>query len=111
MFGSDKKKIFSEKRKDTERSLISETVSIDGAVNSSGSIDIAGLIKGPVISQEVVIKDTGSISGQVEADRVEVHGHLDRKISAKNVVVGQTGVVKGDIEFGENLRTEEGADI
>ena len=58
MFGSDKKKIFSEKRKDTERSLISETVSIDGTVNSSGSIDIAGLIKGPVNSHEVVIKDT-----------------------------------------------------
>ena len=111
MFGSAKKQIFSEKRKDTERSLISETVSIDGAVNSSGAIDNAGLIKGPVISQEVVIKDTGSISGQVEADRVEVHGHLDGKISAQNVVVGQTGVVKGDIEFGENLRTEEGADI
>ena len=62
MFGSDKNKLFKE-RKDTERSLISETVSIDGTVNSSGAIDIAGLIKGPVYSKEVVIKDTGSISG------------------------------------------------
>ena len=111
MFGSDKKKIFSEKRKDTERSLISETVSIDGTVNSSGSIDIAGLIKGPVNSHEVVIKDTGSISGQVEAERVEIYGHLDGKISAENVVIGSTGVVKGDIEFSQNLRTEDGADI
>jgi len=110
MFGSTKNKIFTE-RKDTERSLISETVSIDGTVNSSGAIDIAGLIKGPVISSEVVIKDTGSISGTVEADRVEVHGHLDGKISASNVVIGSTGVVKGDIEFSNNLRTEDGADI
>ena len=39
MFGSKKDKIFSE-RQDTERSLISETVSIDGTVNSSGAIDI-----------------------------------------------------------------------
>ena len=105
MFG-DKKSL-----KDSERSLISETVSIDGTVNSSGAIDIDGLIKGPVISSEVVIKDTGSISGQVEADRVEVHGHLDGKISAANIVIGSTGVVKGDIEFGANLRTENGADI
>ena len=111
MFGSDKNKIFSEKRKDTERSLISETVSIDGTVNSSGSIDIAGLIKGPVNSQEVVIKDTGSISGEVEAEKVEIYGHLDGKISAENVVIGSTGVVKGDIEFSQNLRTEDGADI
>ena len=110
MFGSDKNKFFDD-RKDSERSLISETVSIDGTVNSSGAIDVAGLIKGPVYSKEVVIKDTGSISGEVEADRVEVHGHLDGKISAENVIIGSTGVVKGDIEFGINLRTDDGADI
>ena len=110
MFGSDKNKLFNE-RKDSERSLISETVSIDGTVNSSGAIDIAGLIKGPVFSKEIVIKETGSISGHVEADRVEIHGHLDGKISAQNVIIGSTGVVKGDIEFAINLRTEDGADI
>ena len=105
MFG-DKKS-----RKDSERSLISETVSIDGTVNSSGSIDIAGLIKGPVFSREVVIKETGSISGAVDAELIEVYGHLDGKISADNVVIGSTGIVKGDIEFSNNLRTENGADI
>lgn len=110
MFGSNKDKFFSE-RKDSERSLISETVSIDGTVNSSGAIDIAGLIKGPVYSKEVVVKETGSISGEVEADKVEIHGHLDGKISAENVIIGSTGVVKGDIEFSNNLRTEDGADI
>ena len=50
MFG-DKKSI-----KDTERSLINEAVSIDGTVNSSGDIDVAGLVKGPVYSKEIVIK-------------------------------------------------------
>ena len=106
MFNLDK-----EKRKDSERSLISETVSIEGTVNSSGAIDIAGLVKGPVFSKEIIIKETGSISGEVEADHVEIHGHLDGKISANNVVIGSTGVVKGDIEFANNLRTEDGADI
>ena len=110
MFGKDKNKFFDD-RKDTERSLISETVSIDGTVNSSGAIDIAGLIRGPVYSKEVVIKETGSISGHLEAERVEIHGHLDGKISAENVIIGSTGVVKGDIEFANNLRTEDGADI
>ena len=60
---------------------------------------------------EIVVKETGSISGSVEADIVEVHGHLDGKISAENVVIGSTGVVKGDIEFSNNLKTENGADI
>ena len=106
MFG-DKKKLLN----DSERSLISETVSIDGTVNSSGAIDIAGLIKGPVFSKELVVKETGSVSGSIEADQVEVYGHIDGKISAENVVIGNTGVVKGDIEFSNNLRTEDGADI
>ena len=106
MFGDKKKAL-----KDSERSLISETVSIDGTVNSSGAIDVSGLVKGPVFSKEIVVKETGSISGSVEADIVEVHGHLDGKISAENVVIGSTGVVKGDIEFSNNLKTENGADI
>ena len=106
MFGNKKIKI-----KDSERSLISETVSIEGTINSSGAIDVAGLIKGPVYSKELIIRDTGSITGTIEADTVEIHGHLDGKVSAQDIVIGSTGTVKGDIEFGVNLKTENGADI
>ena len=106
MFGDKKNKI-----KDTERSLISETVSIEGNINSSGAIDVAGLIKGPVFSKEIIIRETGSITGSIEGDHVEIHGHLDGKVSGQDVVIGSTGTVKGDIEFGNNLKTENGADI
>ena len=106
MFGDKKNKI-----RDTERSLISETVSIEGTINSSGAIDVAGLVKGPVISKEIVVRETGSITGSIEGDRVEIHGHMDGKISGEEVIIGSTGTVKGDIEFGNNLRTENGADI
>jgi len=106
MFGDKKIKI-----KDSERSLISETVSIEGTINSSGAIDVAGLVKGPVYSKEIIVRDTGSITGSIEADVVEIHGHLDGKVSGQDIVIGSTGTVKGDIEFGNNLRTENGADI
>ena len=106
MFGDKKNKI-----KDTERSLISETVSIEGTINSSGAIDVAGLIKGPVFSKEIIVRETGSITGSIEADHVEIHGHMDGKVSGADIIIGSTGTVKGDIEFGNNLRTENGADI
>ena len=106
MFGDKKNKI-----KDTERSLISETVSIEGTINSSGAIDVAGLVKGPVISKEVVVREKGSITGSIEGDRIEIHGHMDGKISGDDIIIGGTGTVKGDIEFANNLRTENGADI
>ena len=106
MFGDKKKKLT-----DSERSLISETVSIEGTINSSGAIDVAGLIKGPVFSKEIIIRETGSITGSIEGDHVEIHGHLDGKVSGQDVVIGSTFTVKGDIEFGNNLKTENGADI
>ena len=106
MFGDKKKKLT-----DSERSLISETVSIDGTINSSGAIDVAGLVKGPVYSKEIIVRETGSITGSIEADLVEIHGHLNGKVSGLDVVIGATGTVKGDIEFGNNLKTENGADI
>ena len=106
MFGDKKNKLT-----DSERSLISETVSIEGTINSSGAIDVAGLIKGPVYSKEIIIRETGSITGSIEGDHVEIHGHLDGKVSGHDIVIGSTGTVKGDIEFGNNLKTENGADI
>ena len=106
MFGDKKNKL-----KDSERSLISETMSIEGTINSSGAIDIAGLVKGPVYSKEIIVRETGSITGSIEADHVEIHGHMDGKISGEDVIVGGSGTVKGDIEFGNNLKTENGADI
>ena len=106
MFGDKKNKL-----KDTERSLISETVSIEGTINSSGAIDVAGLVKGPVYSKEIIIRETGSITGSVEGEHVEIHGHLDGKVSGTDIVIGGTGTVKGDIEFGNNLKPENGADI
>ena len=89
MFGDKKNKI-----KDTERSLISETVSIEGTINSSGAIDIAGLIKGPVISKEVIVRETGSITGSIEGDRVEIHGHMDGKISGDDVLLEAQELLK-----------------
>ena len=106
MFGDKKNKLT-----DSERSLISETVSIEGTINSSGAIDVAGLIKGPVYSKEIIIRETGSITGSIEGDHVEIHGHLDGKVAGQDIVIGSTGTVKGDIEFGNNLKTENGADI
>ena len=106
MFGDSKNKL-----KDSERSLISETMSIEGTINSSGAIDVAGLVKGPVYSKEIIVRETGSITGSIEADRIEIHGHMDGKVSGEDIIIGSTGTIKGDIEFGNNLKTENGADI
>tara|TARA_A100001011_G_scaffold399745_1_gene509980 strand:- start:2184 stop:2657 length:474 start_codon:yes stop_codon:yes gene_type:complete len=110
MFGS-KKPETPRPLNDSGRSQISETFSLEGTLRTSGAIDIAGLIKGAVYTNDVVIKESGSIIGPVESDRIEIYGHLEGKVVAKTIVIGSTAIVKGDILFSESLKTEEGADI
>ena len=110
MFGN-KKNTAPRPLNDSGRSLISETFSLEGTLRTSGAIDVAGLIKGPVYTNDLIIKETGSIVGPIETDKIEIYGHLEGKIVAKTIVIGNTAVVKGDILFSESLKTEEGADI
>ena len=93
------------------RSHVGETMQLEGDLRSSGSVDIAGLINGNVFVSEIVITDTGSVRGLVEAAKIEISGHVEGKISADTVIVGKNAVIKGDIFFKNTLRTEEGADI
>ena len=101
----------SKKLNHSGRSLVGETMQIEGDLRSSGSVDISGLINGNVFISEMTITETGSVRGTIEAGNIEINGHVEGKISADSVLVGKTAVVKGDIFFKNTLRTEEGADI
>jgi len=93
------------------RSYLGETMQLEGDLRTSGSIDIAGLINGNIFVSEMIIKESGSIRGTIEATTIEVNGHVEGKVIADTVIIGKTAVVKGDIFFKNTLKTEEGADI
>ena len=93
------------------RSLVGETMQLEGDLRTSGSIDVAGLVNGNIFVSEMSVTETGSIRGTVEARSIEVNGHVEGKISADVVIIGKSAVIKGDIFFKNSLKTEEGADI
>ena len=93
------------------RSQVGETMQLEGDLRSSGSIDIAGLVNGNIFVSEIIISETGSVRGLVEASNIEINGHVEGKISADAVIVGKSAVIKGDVFFKNTLKTEEGADI
>jgi len=93
------------------RSLVGETLQVEGDVRSSGSVDVAGLINGNVFVSEMTVSDTGSIRGTIEASNIEINGHIEGKITADSVILGKNAIIKGDIFFRQTLKTEEGADI
>ena len=93
------------------RSYLGETLQLEGDLRSSGAVDVAGLVNGNVFVSDMIITETGSIRGALEASSVEVNGHLEGKITADTIIVGKNAVIKGDIFFKNTLKTEEGADI
>ena len=93
------------------KSIVGETLQLEGDLRSSGSIEVSGLINGNVFVSELTITETGSIRGSLEAASCEINGHMEGKISADTVIIGKNAVIKGDIFFKNTLKTEEGADI
>ena len=93
------------------RSLVGETLQVEGDLRSSGGVDVAGLVNGNVFVSEMTVSDTGSIRGTIEASNIEINGHIEGKITADSVIIGKNAIIKGDIFFRQTLKTEEGADI
>jgi len=93
------------------RSLIGESLQLEGNLRSSGAVDVSGLVNGNVYASEVSVTETGSIRGSLESTTVEINGHIEGKIIANSIIIGKSAVIKGDVFFKETLKTEEGADI
>ena len=93
------------------RSFVGETMQLDGDLRSAGSIDVAGLVNGNIFVSDMIVIETGSVRGSIEATTIEINGHVEGKITADVVIVGKSAVIKGDIFFKNTLKTEEGADI
>ncbi len=49
------------------RSLIGETLQIEGDLRSSGSVDVSGLINGNVFVSEMTVTECCSIRGSIES--------------------------------------------
>ena len=93
------------------RSFVGETLQLEGDLRTSGDLDVAGLITGNVYVSEVTVTETGSVRGSIEASKIEIHGHIQGKITADTILIGKNAVIKGDVFFKNTLKTEEGADI
>ena len=96
---------------DEESSFVSETCHVEGDMSAAGSLTIAGIIDGNIVSQKLVILDTCTINGNIESAKVEVEGQINGNIQGNNIYLGRNAIVRGDIYFFESLKTEEGADV
>ncbi|WP_374248234.1 polymer-forming cytoskeletal protein [Thermomonas sp.] len=83
-------------------SVIASDLTIEGKIEGSGHIRIAGKFKGDIKVQGNLGIDQGAkVSGGVSANKVTLAGDLEGNISgAQQVELLSTGVINGDLKAG-----------
>jgi cytoskeletal protein CcmA (bactofilin family) len=89
-------------RGELKESLIAADLTIEGKIEGSGHVRIAGSFKGDVNVQGNLTIETGArVTGQVRASTVIVAGELHGNIeAAARVELQETGMVVGDVKAG-----------
>ncbi len=87
---------------DAKESLIAADLTIEGKIEGSGHIRIAGRFKGDVdVKGDLSLEPGANLTGGVRAKRVfvagELHGNID---NAASVEVQPSGVLVGDLKAG-----------
>ena len=83
-------------------SVIAADLTIEGKIEGSGHVRIAGKFKGDVkVQGNLTIEPGAKVSGGVAANKVTLAGELDGNIhSAQQVELQQSGAINGDLKAG-----------
>ncbi len=85
-----------------KESLIASDLTIEGKIEGSGNVRIAGKFKGDVnVQGDLTIEHGAKLTGGVRARRVVIAGELEGNIEgAQQVELQQGGVLAGDVKAG-----------
>lgn len=92
----------SSERIDAKESLIASDITIEGKIEGTGHVRIAGKFKGDVnVQGDLTIEKDAKLTGGVRAKKVTVAGELEGNIeAAAQVDLQQGGVLIGDLKAG-----------
>jgi len=91
-------------------SLVDEHLSVQGDLDTAGTIRVDGRVEGHFHKAAVLIVGTsGVVAGDVQAGEVVVAGHIEGSVVASSrVEIHATGVVRGDIVCAAMMLQEGG---
>lgn len=95
-------------RKIAVASLVAEGVRIRGDLATAGDLHLDGAVEGDLSAGRLTIGETGTVTGSVQAEHVEIRGRVSGAISARVVCLRASARVDGDISHAE-LSIEAGA--
>jgi cytoskeletal protein CcmA (bactofilin family) len=95
-------------RKPMAASLIAGNVTIKGDVVTEGDVQLDGVVQGDLRVGHLTIGETGEVKGAIEAQVVDLRGHVTGSIRARQVKLFGTAHMDGDITHTE-LAIDAGA--
>lgn len=78
-------------------SLISKDLRIVGNLTSSGELQVDGSVEGDIKGTNIVVGNSGKVTGNVVGDHVRIAGKLRGSIDAGKVELDQSARVTGDL--------------
>jgi len=85
---------------ENKESLIAPGLAIEGKIEGTGHIRIAGRFKGEIsVKGDLTIEQGGHISGEIRAENIVVRGEVEGNIYATSLVeLSEFGVLSGDLK-------------
>ncbi len=90
--------------------IFAKDLQIEGDISSSGLIEIEGFVKGNIKGNSVIIREGGSMQGELEADSLSIKGKFEGTIRAKSINISSKAKIHGVVEY-HSLSVEDGACI
>jgi len=91
-------------------SIIAKNSTINGNLNSSGTIEIEGSVYGEINTKTLIIRESGFFQGKVVAEDIYIHGKFEGNINVDKISISQTANINGEI-FYQTMSVQDGACI
>ena len=98
-------------------SLPDDVTYILGGLTMEGTLEggehpivVEGQFKGNINANEIILRETGMITGTLKAKIVSISGRFNGDLTCENLTVTQTGVIDGDVQANA-LSIDLGAEI
>ncbi|MFT7593064.1 MAG: cytoskeletal protein CcmA (bactofilin family) [Paracoccaceae bacterium] len=81
-----------------------------GDLHVPGLVELLGHVDGKVSADAILVEESGSVDGELEAAKVAIKGQFEGKIFGGIVILHASAKVSGEI-FYETLSIESGAQV
>lgn len=89
-------------------SIISESLTVNGNLESDGEIQVDGTVEGDIKTSELTVSEGATVRGAIDAETVSIAGNVTGQIKAKSVTFLSKARVIADV-IQESLSIEPGA--